>query len=67
LPVLFAGVKEHDIQASIENATVMFKNIVCLLTDFDEYPLISAKLPILSDGCFVIIFQEHSKETIERR
>jgi hypothetical protein len=37
------------------------------LTDFDEYPLISAKLPILMDGCFLIIFQEQSKETIERR
>jgi hypothetical protein len=49
------------------NATVMFKNIVCLLTDFDEYPLISAELPILMDGCFLIIFQEQSKETIERR
>jgi hypothetical protein len=48
-------------------ATVMFENIVCLLTDFDEYPLISAKLPILMDGCFLIIFQEQSKETIGRR
>jgi hypothetical protein len=25
------------------NATVMFENIVCLLTDFDEYLLISAE------------------------
>jgi hypothetical protein len=67
LPVLFEGVKVHDIRASTENATVMFENFVCLLTDFDEHPLISAELPILTDGCFVIIFQEQSQETIERR
>ena len=53
--------------ASTENVTVMFKNIVCLVTDFDEYPLISAKLPILIDGCFIVTFQEQSKEAIERR
>jgi hypothetical protein len=53
--------------ASTGNVTVMFKNIVGLLTDFDEHLLISAKLPILMDGCFVITFQEQSKETIERR
>jgi hypothetical protein len=51
LPVLFAGVKEHKIQASTENITVMFKNIVCLLLDFDHYLLISAKLPILTHAC----------------
>jgi hypothetical protein len=37
LPVLFAGVKEHELQASTENVTgtVMFQKIVCLLSDSD--------------------------------
>jgi hypothetical protein len=26
-----------------------------------------AELPILTDGCFVVTFQEQSKETTERR
>jgi hypothetical protein len=37
------------------------------LSDFDDYPLISAKLPILMDACFIVTFQEQSKETIQRR
>jgi hypothetical protein len=45
----------------------MFKNIVFLLSDFYEYPVISIKLPILMDACFVFTFQEQSKETIESR
>jgi hypothetical protein len=67
LPVLFAGVKEHNIQASTENVTVMFKNVVCLLSDSDDHPLISAKLPILTDACLIVTFQEQSNESIQRR
>lgn len=67
MSVLFAGVKEHDILACTANVTDVFKNIVCLMSDSDDYPLISAKLPILTDACFLIIFQEQSKETIERK
>jgi hypothetical protein len=60
LPVLFIGVEEHQMPASTENITVTFKNIVCLWTDFDEYPLTFAELPIIMDGCFVVTFQEQS-------
>jgi hypothetical protein len=67
LLVLFAGVKEHKIRASTENVIVMLKIIVCLLLDFDHYPLISAKLPILMYACFIVTFQEQSKKTIQRR
>jgi hypothetical protein len=67
LPVLFAGVKEHDTQASTENVTVMFKNMICFLSDSDDHPLISAKLPILTDACFIVTFQEQSNESIQRR
>jgi hypothetical protein len=52
LPVLFAGVKEHYILPCTANVTDVFKNIVCLMSDSDDYPLISAKLPILMDACF---------------
>jgi hypothetical protein len=52
LPVLFAGVKEHNILACTANLTVVFKNIVCLKSDSDDYLLISTKLPILTDACY---------------
>jgi hypothetical protein len=38
----------------------MLKNIVCLLSDFDDYPLISAKLPILTDACFYYNFSRNN-------
>jgi hypothetical protein len=59
LLVLFIG--------GTDNVTVMFKNNVCLLSDFDEYLEISTKLPILTDACFVLTFQGQSKEIIESR
>jgi hypothetical protein len=65
--VLNDDVKEHQMPPSTDNVPVMFKNIVCLLSDFYEYPVISIKLPILVDDCFVFTFQEQSKETIESR
>jgi hypothetical protein len=67
LPVLFAGVKKHNIRASTENVIVMFENIVCLLSYSDDHPLISTKLPILMDACFIETFQEQSNESIQRR
>jgi hypothetical protein len=56
LSVLFAGVKEHDILACTANVTDVFKNIVCLMSDSDDYLLISAKLPILTDACYYCNF-----------
>jgi hypothetical protein len=68
LPILFAGVKEHNILACTANLTVVFKNIVCLKSDSDDYLLISAKLPILMDACFYYNFsgtiqRNNSKKT----
>jgi hypothetical protein len=54
LPVLFADIKEHD-------------TMVCFLSDSDDHLLISAKLPILMDACFIVSFQEQSNESIQRR
>jgi hypothetical protein len=56
LPFLFAGVKEHDTRASTENVSVMFKNMVCFFSDSNDHPLISAKLPILTDACYYYNF-----------
>jgi hypothetical protein len=56
LSVLFAGVKEHHILACTANATDVFKNIVCLMSDSDDYQLISTKLLILTDACYYYNF-----------
>jgi hypothetical protein len=46
----------------------MFKNIVCLLSHFVDHPLISTKLPILMNACFIATFsgtiqRNNSKKT----
>jgi hypothetical protein len=56
LSVLFAGVKEHNLLACTANVTDVFKNILCLMSDSDDYPLISTKLPILMDACYYYNF-----------
>jgi hypothetical protein len=65
--VLFAGVKEHDILACTANVTDVFKNILCLMSDSDDYPLISTKLPILMDACYYYNFSGTIQEMIQRR